>query len=278
MVVRPAIHTISSSLAWIALALAGCSFAQGYSATDDAAARSPDAKQAPSPDGSKVVPDATIPPGFVQGFASSSSPWSSSSDSIAAQLTQNVTAGDVIAVYVSFADGASLSKVTDSLANTYTLLDSVDDGHDQQRAATAYAVATASGPDTVTAKLSGSQCCRVILVHEISGVDKAAPLDGHAALEQDSAPTNPDGVTSGSAMLLAAGDYVFAATSDGANTGGQMITAGTGEQLRLVPAIPNGNPTVSEDEIQQAAGSVTSSFTFSQSGGRSLTAEMAFKP
>jgi hypothetical protein len=184
----------------------------------------------------------------------------------------------VIAVYVSFADGASLSQVTDSLHNTYTILDSVDDGNDSQKAATAYAVATASGPDMVTAMLSSSQCCRVILLHEISGVDASSPLDGHAALEQDAAPTNPDGVTSGSAMLLAAGDYVFAATSDGANTDGQMISAGTGETLRLIPAIPNGNPTVSEDEIQQAAGSVTSTFTFSQSGGRSLTAEMAFKP
>jgi hypothetical protein len=260
----------------IAMALAGCSFKAGELAPTDAT-RAPDSPQ-PARDAMAVMPDAKQLPAFVQGAANSSMSWESNGETIAAQLTVDVTAGDVIAVYVSYSEGASVSSVKDTLDSTYTVLDTIDDSHNQQMASTAYAVATTSGSDTVTATLTGSVCCRVILVHEVSGLNAADPIDGHAALEQDTAPTTTDGVTSGSAMTAMAGDYIFAATTDAANTGGQVITAGTAEKLRLVPPVPDGNPTVSEDELQAAAGVVISTFTFSQSGGYSLTGEMAFKP
>jgi hypothetical protein len=271
-------RSCSRSCAPIAIALvAGCSFTAGDIAPADAT-HTADVRRPPQPDAMMAMPDAKKGPAFVQGAANSSMSWSSNGATIAAQLTVDVTAGDVIAVYVSYSEGASVMSVKDSLDSAYTVLDTIDDSHNQQMASTAYAVATASGSNTVTVTLTGSVCCRVILVHEISGLNAADPLDGHAALEQDSVPTSPDGVTSGSAMTAMAGDYIFAATSDAANAGGQTIAAGTGETLRLVPAVPQGNPTVSEDELLATEGTVISTFTFSQSGGRSLTGEIAFKP
>jgi hypothetical protein len=116
-----------------------------------------------------------------------------------------------------------------------------------------------------------------MLIHEIAGTDPTAPLDTHSTHHQNP-NTSPDNVTSGSAMTTVDGDYIFAATSDAANASGQTISAGTDETAREMPAIPGGNPMVSEDEIQMTAGTITSTFTFSANGGASLTAQIAFKP
>jgi hypothetical protein len=268
---------------WLVVAvalLAGCDALFGIHELPGDASRTSDVSSADGADDALDAAGAidahSTSPFFVQGATAWASPWSESSTTIAATLTHAIEPGSVIAVYVTYASAATVTSVIDSVGNTYAVVDSITDGGDEQSATTAWATATTGGIDTVTVQLSSAQCCRAILVHEISGASASAALDAHSALEQP-AITATDQVTSDASTTTVAGDYVFAATIDAANASGQMIRPGTGELERLSPMIPNGPASMSEDEIAHAAGAVTSTFTFSVSGS-SLTAQMAFKP
>ena len=213
---------------------------------------------------------------FVQEAAGYSSPWEDGGSTIAATFSNEVTAGDVIALYVTYADDTSVKSVTDSLGNTFATVDGIDDDDNGQKAGTAYVISAATGVDTVTVKLDDSACCRVVIVHELHGADPSAPLDGHSAHEGN-ANTSLNDATSDAMTTTSNRDYIFAATSNSSNASGEVITAGTGMQLRAKPSIPDGNPTVTEDSTQLQAGTTASTFTFS-SGGAALTMQMAFKP
>jgi|HubBroStandDraft_6_1064221.scaffolds.fasta_scaffold177536_3 hypothetical protein len=257
----------------VVLAVAGCGFDPHVGSLDGATL---DSHTMVSHDDAHSI-DAFAGIAFVQSASGFSSPWTSSSSSIAATFSSAVSAGDLIAVYVSYAGNTSLQGVSDSLGNSYAVVDTVSDDDDTQKSSTAYARNIAAGTDTVTVRLDGGVCCRVVIAHELSGADPNAPLDGHSSHEEDSTGTHTDGVTSGTMTTTAGLDYIFAGTSDGAAAGGQHITAGTGFELRATPAISNGNATASEDETQVAAGAMTSTFTFA-ANGNALSLQMAFKP
>ncbi len=79
----------------------------------------------------------------------------SSGTTDAVTFTRNAKAGNLIAVYVAWTNTTdSLSSVTDSLGNTYTLVQNPTTLGTQGRAAGAYSKNILGGPCTVTATFS----------------------------------------------------------------------------------------------------------------------------
>ena len=273
--------------AWLAgvLACSACAFTP--SATSDATAvrDTNAASEASAGTDSGPVIDAPPkpldayagPPEFVQ--ASVTSPNWGSNDTVITSAAIATAPGDLIALYITYADSNSVSvkSVTDTAGNTYTIKDTADDGGDGQQATTAYAENIAGGSIVITATLTHSECCRLMIAHEVRGIATTNALDTSTAHHQGSPGTSTDDVDSGSKSTSTSGDYVFAGTSNSSGAGGMMITAGTGETLRTNVTPPGGNATATEDEIQATSGSIQSTFTFSKNAD-ALTAEMAFKP
>jgi hypothetical protein len=257
----------------VAVAVAGCGFAP-ETALDGAATRA-DAPLAAMHD--SQVTDAAPAVQFVQSATGWASPWNDGASTIAATFGANVTAGDVIALYVTYVGGTSIDSISDTLGNAYTIVDTIDDGGDSQKSSTAYTTSVGGGDGIVTVTFKDSQCCRVLIAHELAGADIASPLDGHSAHEDGSPGTQPNDVTPDSMTTTADRDYVFAATSNASNESGETIAAGSGSSLRVDDQPPEGNPTVSEDQLQAAHGAISSTFTFSKNGA-ALTMQMAFKP
>jgi hypothetical protein len=274
---------LSGPAALAAALAAGCSFAHGTAPTgsgvnDGAPGGGSDATGQPRD--ALVFHDAPPPPQvtFVQATSGVPSSWNSTSpNKITASFASAVAAGDTIVVYVTYDDRQNLSSITDSSNNTYTIVASLDDSSMQQAAAVGYAANVAAGTPTITAKLGGGACCSVVIAHELAGASTTAPFDVASAHKGSiSGGTADNASTNTSGAIAGAGEYVFAATTDTDNTGGQAITAGTGETLREHPAT-GGNPVTSEDKLAPASGPVASTFTFAQSG-ESLSIEAVFKP
>ncbi|HEY1817829.1 MAG TPA: hypothetical protein VGG74_36055 [Kofleriaceae bacterium] len=256
----------------VALALTACGFSP--ETTQDGATQ-PDAPVALDSRGPADAMPATVQ--FVQSATGWADPWNNGGSTVAATFAANVAAGDVIALYVSYAGGTSIDTITDTLGNTYAVVDTIDDSDDSQKATTAYATSAGGGVGIVTVTFKDSKCCRVVIAHELAGADPTSPLDGYSGHEDGSPGTQPDDVTSDSMTTAADRDYIFAATSNASNESGETITAGTGLSLRVDDVVPSGNPTVSEDRQQATHGATTSTFTYSKNGA-ALTMQMAFKP
>jgi hypothetical protein len=133
------------------LAFAGCGFDPNVGAAP------PDSLAIASHDDASPS-DAFVGVTFVQEANGFSSPWTSSSSSITAAFASDVSAGDLIAVYVSYAGNTSVQGVSDSLGNSYVVVDTVDDTDDTQKSSTAYAKNIKAGADTITIKLQDSVC------------------------------------------------------------------------------------------------------------------------
>lgn len=193
------------------------------------------------------------------------------------QFTTNVTAGNLVAVYIAWTNATdTLAGVTDSLGNTYTLVQNSTTLGDYGRAAGAYAKNIIGGSCTITVTFSsGAFAARTIIAREISGADTTSPLDGSAAHAQMDPGTGIDAVTSGSITTTASGSYIFAATSDL----GQRATVnpGTGFTAREAVTAPVGGR--GADYIQATAGPIAATFTNTDATFADfLTLVMAFKP
>jgi hypothetical protein len=266
------------SVAWVVLA--GCRFASNTG--PDAAAPTHD-DAARMPDGAVIHHDALPPDAaapavtFVQGAGTVSSSWGDGGDSLALAMPAAVGSGDAIAVFISWADTGNLDSVTDSFGNAFTIVNTVDDGDQQQEAAVAYAQGVIGGSDTITAHFSDEPCCRIVLAHEARGASATAALAGNAGQLQTGPGSGVDAVTS-SAGSAGSGDYVFGVTTNTAGTSGQTITAGTDELMRelMIPS-GNGNPTAAEDREVAGAGSAASTFTYAKNA-RGITLELVLQP
>jgi hypothetical protein len=261
--------------------LAGCRFAAD--AAPDAATTAPHADAPRASDGAVIhhddaPPDAAPPEvRFVQGSGTVNGNWNNGGGDLALALPAAVGSGDAIAVFISWADTGSLDSVTDSLGNTFAVVDTVDDGDQQQEGATAYAQDVVGGSDTITAHFSNSPCCRIVVAHEARGASTTAALAGHAGQLQSGPGTGSDAVTS-SAGSAGPGDYVFGVTTNTAGTSGQTITAGTDETMRelMIPS-GEGNPTASEDCEVSGGSSAASTFTYGKDA-RGITLELVLQP
>ena len=261
--------------------LAACSFAPRAGALGGDDAGSSGTPDAPAVDGRSIdaAPDAPPPAvTFVRAASAFAKPWNSSSSSLTVAVAAD--AGDVLAVYVTYDGHASLTGVDDDQGDTWSIVDTVTDTNNNQKATSAYAASVHGGATNVTAHFSQSVCCRIVLAEELHGADAVAPLDQHSERFQNSVGSGADAVQATQVTTTAAGELVFAGTSDGNATSGQTLEAGTGALLRvgITGTDDGGNAASSEDEPQPAIGSVTAEFSPTANGGTAITLVMAFRP
>jgi hypothetical protein len=218
--------------------------------------------------------DATATTAYVQS-ASGNDHWGTASAS--APFAANVTAGNAIAVLCAWTSvSQTLTSVTDSQGNSYTLVDNPTTGS-YGRAAMAYAIAQTSGPMTVACRFSSAAMGKSVIVHEISGVNASVPLDGHKMTVRMNPGTGANALTSGSITTTVSGDYLVGFTF---NDSGNLAdwNAGTGFTRRQDLRIAS-YPAASEDMIQAAPGAVAATFTATTGTiGEFITGILAFRP
>lgn len=203
----------------------------------------------------------------------SDSSWAGGS-SVSVAFDSNPTAGNLICGFVSWLGTVTLDSVTDSLSNSYTLVNNPTVVGDR-RAATFYAMNVTGGACTVTATFSGSLGGNAvsIVIHEASGCAISSALDGNTIGSDDYFDAGTDVVTSGAVTPTLDGAYLAGFVMC---AGTQTWSAGTGWTGR---ANATGNPNVaSESYIQGTAASIAATFSATNSGWLyPLAGIMAFK-
>lgn len=200
--------------------------------------------------------------------------------STSATFSGNVTAGNVIAVFVGwYPKSPTLTSVTATcVTGSFVLLDSATTGA-YSRAAIAYGVIATTGACTVKATAAAGTTFIDFVAHEISGVDTANPVDNNQhRINVQVSPTPgtaANAVTSGPITTTTAGDYIFAAAFNESLNGGITISAGTGFTSRQQDL---ANVLKSEDTIQAASATIAAIFTTNQSFASFLTGIIAFQP
>src|SRR5438874_166450 len=123
--------------------------------------------------------------------------------SVSATFAGNVTAGNIIAVFVgSYPKGPALNSITATcVTGPFVLVDSTTTGA-YSRAAIAYAVVAATGSCTVKASAASGTTFIDFVAHEISGVNTTSPVDNNQhGINKQLYPTQPgaaaNAVTSG---------------------------------------------------------------------------------
>jgi len=190
--------------------------------------------------------------GYVQ--SNSASP-STTVSSIAVAFTGAQTAGDFIAVGVSWGSSVSISSITDTKGNTYTL--AVGPTTFSGAASAIYyaknIAAAAAGANTVTVTFSAATGTPDLRVAEYSGVATTNPLDVTAVSTGTSATSNSGSATTTNANVLLIG-------SNAVLSGTQ--SAGTGYTSRQI-SLYDGN--ILEDRIVSATGAYSATATLSSS-------------
>jgi hypothetical protein len=222
---------------------------------------------------------------FVQGkFAFTDG---SSSAAQAVTFASNVTAGNLICGFVKFATAGSVfNGITDSLGNTYNIVDSITNGDSGANTfKTFYARNIAGGACTVSLNFTGSTGVYPrIMALEYSGLDTSASvLNAHAALNQDSVGNGTNAVSSGALTTTANNCMIVGFTVDHTN-GVPTLAAGTSPSFTLRTDGPtpanNFDHSASEEYLLATAGA--QSANFSPSGGSGVyfftTGAMAFQP
>jgi hypothetical protein len=201
----------------------------------------------------------------------------------AAAFGGSVVTGNLIAVAVAWANTTqTLTSVTDSQGNTYTLVNNPTNGTDTTaRFAMAYALNVTGGASfVVTANFSGDPgaWCS-IAAHEASGVMTSSAFDGSAVQFDVNVPDGTANALNSTAITTTVdGDYIFAAAAAEGLAWGATISAGTGYTLEVDGGAAGDYATASQ--IQTSAGSIEALFT--QTGGTAFfdgwAGIMAFKP
>src|SRR6266478_2744557 len=197
--------------------------------------------------------------------------------SASAKFSSNVTANDAIAVFCVWTElSQTLNSVTDSQGSSYTLVANPTNGS-YGRAAMAYTIARASGPDTVACNFSSASMGKSILAHEISGVNTSTPLDGQKMNVHNSPGGGTNAITSGSITTTVNGDYVLGFTFNDSSNQADW-NAGPGYTKRQDLQVQS-YATASEDAVQTLSGSVAATFTATAATfGDFITGIMAFRP
>lgn len=172
-------------------------------------------------------------------------------------FTSNVTAGNLIVGGVSWDGNFTVSGVTDSQGNTYTVETPIKDGSNTIGIGIFHTIAGSSGACTVTVTLTGNANRKAAIIHEVSGVAASSYRDQYAGQSQSNPGTGSNAVTSGSVTTTTDGQYIFGFTGDAGYSTGKA--AGTGFTLRETDA--GMDIASSEDQIQTSAGSIAATFT-----------------
>lgn len=170
----------------------------------------------------------------------------------------NPTTANFIGCFIYWTDDTStLNSVTDTIGNSFTLLDNPTRNTTRHTsAAWAYAKnITGGSADSVTANMS-SGVAVTINCQEWSGVDTTSPVDQHAINNtQDFAGTGgTDSVTSGSVTTTFNGAGILGI---GEGAFGTSLTAGTNFTQAQLAVIPGEYKTAN----QVSAGSIAATFT-----------------
>lgn len=211
-------------------------------------------------------------PAFVQStsatFAASTGP--------SIGFASAVTAGNAIAAFVSWGSAtANLTSVTDSLGNTYTLLDNpTANAGSASRGATAYAVGVTGGANTLTYHFDTTTTC-LTGISEISGISISSPIAAHIINTQSNVSSGVGVATSSNITTVSSGCFLFAGVADVVQ-GGTWL-AGTGYTKRSGAQSIQGSVAV-EDVVQSSSGTTNATFNTATSGMYPTTALVAFAP
>ena len=190
---------------------------------------------------------------FVQAKATVNN---TNATTIAATWDSNTTTGNLIALYVQWAGTTvTISSITDSQSNTYTLI-AAEHPSNRDTAALYYATNITGGTTpTVTVTFSATIGSRRLIIHEASGLATSSPFDQYAI--NYVIVTAADFSTS-SRTTTADGEYIFGGTADLGYTSTATAVAPFTQRIQAAQG------TTSEDQIQATAGSVAA--TFHQNG------------
>jgi hypothetical protein len=227
-----------------------------------------------------TLPNTTVLPGTVASTPPSGRQWgengNSGASSIPVSLSSNSPINDVIACYVFWIDPSiTLTSVTDSKSNSYTVLTGDNQTSGNFHTAQALAQVTSAGTLTITGNFSGTVASSVkIGCADIENAATSSIIDQHVANTQSSPGTGTNAVTTGNITTAVSGDYLFVWNVD-CNGNVATISAGTGYTIR------NGgtNNQAIEDQVQASAGIIAGTFTYSSGGAdTAMTGIIAIKP
>lgn len=187
---------------------------------------------------------------------------------VAVTLT-SVTAASALVAFCSWLSTTiTLTSITDSKSQTWTLLDNPTTNTGDGRAASGYTLNVGAGNTTITMTLSAGVTAEIHAI-EFSGVATSAAADGHTAQAQSNPGTGANAETSGAITTTTAGDAVAGCTFDMSNTDAGA-TVGTGFTIAAT-----GTYGKSEYQIQSAAGSIAATFTEDDASCESVTLVLA---
>lgn len=181
-----------------------------------------------------------------------------------ATFASPVTAGNLIWVCVLVTDGATISTPVDSALNSYTALDTNNNGIMHTKAFYAKNIAAGVGNLAVTAAVTGGTVYGSVIAHELSGRDLTAPLGASVANYQTGVGTGTDAITSTAVTSGDGYDVVGATTESGFD--GPAIATGTGFTTGQSSSDQTQVNSRSETLTQSGAGTKAATFTTSNTG------------
>jgi RHS repeat-associated protein len=189
----------------------------------------------------------TTGPSYVTGDANACT-----ATSCAASMT-GTNAGDLIVLGLFVGNSTSVSSVTDTQGNTYTLIDSSPWSSHNYVERLYYAKNIQGGADTITVALSGSEYME-LHAYDYSGLDPSSPLDVSATPQTGTSVTTG---TSGTLTTTNANDLLFAffhSDNDVTNTAGAGFIGRTP---------PGDSCPLGEDRDVTSTGSYSATMSFS---------------
>ncbi|MGD0229712.1 MAG: hypothetical protein ABSC19_05040 [Syntrophorhabdales bacterium] len=196
----------------------------------------------------------------------------------------NLTANSLLLASVTWGGGGSSSgnpTVTDSLGNTWTLIQSAYDTSEKQGWAMFYAVNThGAAANTVNVNYPSEAIgYGGLLIDEFSGCAISSVLDGSVVQDQQAFTGGTNAVSSGSFTPSTNGDLIYVSTGS-VGEGNSTLSPGTGFTAgEIVTSFwgDTGPFAGSEYLIQATAGGIAGTFTCDGTGIYFITIAAAFK-
>ena len=158
--------------------------------------------------------------------------------SLSAAFASSTTAGDVILVAFDYNTNLTVTAVTDSQGNAYSLIGNPMTSPGGAISTIYYAPKIKGGPDMVTVKLSANSPFIELYVTEYHGLNATNPIDNHRGATGSAAA-----VSSGGAATSVAGDIIFGyCLGDWACTPGPGFAARSTMDGNLIEDMVAGNP------------------------------------
>jgi hypothetical protein len=173
--------------------------------------------------------------------------------------------GNLLALYVVFFHGSTVSLITDNKSSTYTLAESVDSGVNGYVMSLYFVPAVAAGVNQITVTFTAPVGEWHGAVEEYNNVALAAPLDGKCSSSTTASPI----VECGAFTTTQAGDLILGGAIDlsaGQSTlgGGSPISAIAAGSGFTLTSSDFGLGGMNEFEVQGVAGPITPSFSLTQ--------------